>query len=69
MKYMTTFEHIDDYYSSGVQFIGEDLMSANLKKYGLVGDKLEYVHMNNPFPPGKHNGIPGSWLKNPLGGN
>jgi hypothetical protein len=55
-KYMSTFEHIDEYYGSGVQFIGEDLMSANLKKHGLVGDKLEYVHMNNPFPPGPHNG-------------
>jgi hypothetical protein len=57
-KYMSTFEHIDEYYDSGVQFIGEDMMSANLKKHGLVGDKLQYCGMNNPFPPGPHNG---SW--------
>jgi len=55
-KYMTTFEHIDEYYDSGVQFIGEDLMQANLRKHGLVGEKLVYVDMNNPFPPGPHNG-------------
>ena len=56
MKYMSTFDHIDEYYESGVQMIGEDMMRANLHKHGLFGDKLEYVNMNNPFPPGPHNG-------------
>ena len=56
MKYMSTFDYIDDYYNSGVQMTGEDMMRANLRKHGLFGDKLEYVHMNNPFPPGPHNG-------------
>ena len=55
-NYMSTFKYIDEYYDSGVQFIGEDMMSANLKKHGLVGDNLQYVNMNNPFPPGPHNG-------------
>lgn len=55
-KYMATFEYIDDYYEAGVQFIGEDLMQANIRKFGLVGDKLVYCNMNNPFPPGPHNG-------------
>jgi hypothetical protein len=56
MKYMSTFEYIDEYYDSGVQMIGEDMMKANLHKHGLFGEKLEYVNMNNPFPPGPHNG-------------
>lgn len=55
-RYMSTFEYIDDYYESGVQFIGEDLMQANIRKYGLVGEKLVYCNMNNPFSPGPHNG-------------
>jgi hypothetical protein len=55
-KYMTAWDHVDEYYDSGVQFIGEDIMQANLRKHGLVGDKLVYVNMNNPFPPGPHNG-------------
>lgn len=56
MKHMSTFNYIDEYYNSGVQMIGEDMMSANLHKHGLFGDNLEYVNMNNPFPPGPHNG-------------
>lgn len=56
MKYMSTFDYIDEYYAEGNQFIGEDMMRANLHKHGLFGEKLEYVNMNNPFPPGPHNG-------------
>jgi hypothetical protein len=56
LKYMNTWTHKDDYYNSGVQFIGEDLMQANIRKYGLIGEKLVYCNMNNPFPPGLHNG-------------
>lgn len=56
LKYMSTFDYLDEYYNSGVQMIGEDMMRANLHKHGLFGDKLEYVNMNNPFPPGPHNG-------------
>jgi hypothetical protein len=55
-KYMTTWNHVDEYYESGVQMIGEDMMRANLHRYRLVGEKLVYVNMNNPFPPGPHNG-------------
>ena len=55
-KYMTTWDRVDEYYDSGVQFIGEDLMQANIRKFGLIGEKLVYVNMNNPFPPGPHNG-------------
>lgn len=56
MKYMTTFDNIDEYYSNGVMMNGEAMMQANLHKHNLHGDKLEYVNMNNPFSPGKHNG-------------
>lgn len=55
-KYMNTFSHIDEYYANGTQMIGEEMMKANLMHYGLVGTSLVYVDMNNPFPPGKHNG-------------
>jgi hypothetical protein len=55
-KYMSTFKNIDKYYNSGVQFVGEELMKANLHEHGLVGEKLIYVNMNNPFPPGQYNG-------------
>ncbi len=56
LKYMSTWDYVDEYYESGVQFIGEDLMQANLRKHGLTGENLVYVNMNNPFPPGPHNG-------------
>ena len=55
-NYMSTFDNIDSYYGAGNQFIGEDMMRANLHEHGLVGEKLIYVNMNNPFPPGPHNG-------------
>ena len=56
LKYMSTFDCVDEYYESGVVFIGEDLMQANLRKHGLIGENLVYANMNNPFPPGPHNG-------------
>lgn len=56
MKYMSTLINVDKYYNAGNQFIGEDLMRANLHEHGLHGEKLVYVNMNNPFPPGAHNG-------------
>ena len=55
-KYMSTYENIDKYYDAGNQFIGEDLMRANLHEHNLHGENLVYVNMNNPFPPGAHNG-------------
>ena len=56
MKYMSTYVNLDKYYDAGNQFIGEDMMRANLHEHNLYGDKLVYVDMNNPFPPGPHNG-------------
>lgn len=56
LKYMSTFENMDKYYNAGAQFIGEDMMQANLHEHNLHGENLVYVNMNNPFPPGPHNG-------------
>jgi len=56
IKYMSTFVNGDKYYYAGTQFIGEDLMRANLHEHNLHGENLVYVDMNNPFPPGPHNG-------------
>jgi hypothetical protein len=55
-KYMSTFENLDKYYSAGAVFIGENMMQANLHEHNLYGANLVYVNMNNPFPPGRHNG-------------
>ena len=62
-KRMSIWPNMQVFYDSGVQMIGEDMMSAQLKKHNLVGDKLIYVHMNNPFPPGPHNGTPHSLIR------
>jgi len=53
--YMSTYINMDHFYRMGTVMIGEDMMSANIRKYGLVGERLVYVDMNNPFPPGKYN--------------
>lgn len=55
-KYMNTCNNIDEFYDAGTVYIGENMMQANLRKYGLCGDNLVYVNMNNPFPPGQYNG-------------
>ena len=52
-KYMSTFPNIQKYYDSGYQFIGEEMMKANLHEHNL---RVTYVDMNNPFPPGNYNG-------------
>lgn len=57
LKYMSTFRMKDHYYTDlNTTFIGENLMQANLHQHGLTGENLVYVNMNNPFPPGAHNG-------------
>jgi len=55
-RYSETYRHIDEYYSQGYAMNGEDMLQANLRRTGLTGDKLVYVSMNNPFPPGLYNG-------------
>jgi hypothetical protein len=55
-KYANVFNRIDEFYDSGVIMVGEEMMSANWKCEGLVGDNLVYINVNHPFPPGPHNG-------------
>ena len=55
-KRMSIYMNMDHFYDQGVQMIGEDMMRAQLHESGLVGEKLVYVNMNNPFPPGQFNG-------------
>lgn len=54
--YMSTYYFMDYFYKRGVMMIGEDMMAATIQTFGLVGDNLVYLDMNNPFPPGPHNG-------------
>jgi hypothetical protein len=62
-KYARAVEHIDEFYNSGIQYMCEDFMSANWKKYGLVGENLVYCDINHPFPPGEYNGTPHSLIR------
>jgi hypothetical protein len=41
----------------------EDMLSANLKYHSLIGDRLLYVDMKNPFPPGPKNATPHSLIR------
>ena len=55
-QYMATYLNLNVFYDAGYQMNGEEMMKANLHYHGLIGTHLEYVNMNNPFPPGKYNG-------------
>jgi hypothetical protein len=55
-KRMSIYLNMNHFYDQGVQMIGEDMMKAQLHETGLHGEKLVYVNMNNPFPPGEYNG-------------
>lgn len=54
--YSETYLNLDEFYNKGTVMIGEDMLRENLTKHNLIGENLVYVDMNNPFPPGKHNG-------------
>ena len=54
--YTAGYHWIDTFYNQGYQYISEEFMSANLKRVGLVGEKLIYCNVNHPFPPGPYNG-------------
>lgn len=64
--YMSTYLYLKHYYNAGCAMIGEDMMSANLHRHGLIGERLVYVDMNNPFPPGKYNGTPHSLIRDDM---
>lgn len=61
--YMSTYLNLDLYYENGYQMNGEEMLKANLHYHGLIGTHLEYVDMNNPFPPGLYNGTPHSLIR------
>lgn len=64
MKYAKTFDNLDRLYAEqGRVFIGEELLSQQLKNVGLTGRNMAYVDMENPFPPGPHNGNWHSFLR------
>jgi hypothetical protein len=62
-KRMSVFSNMDYFYTKGVQMIGEDMTSAQMKLNNLVGENLIYYDMKNPFPPGPHNGTPHSLIR------
>lgn len=64
--YMSTYLYMNQYYEAGCAMIGEDMMSANLHRHGLIGENLVYVDMKNPFPPGKYNGTPHSLIRDDM---
>lgn len=55
-KRMSIYFNMNHYYDQGVAMIGEDMMRAHLRENNLTGEKLIYVNMHNPFPPGQYNG-------------
>lgn len=64
--YMSTYLYMNEYYEAGCAMIGEDMMSANLHRHGLIGENLVYVDMKNPFPPGLYNGTPHSLIRDDM---
>lgn len=54
-QYHNVFTNLDTFYDIGIPMNGEDMLSANLKTYGLTGENMVYIDMNNPFPPGPYN--------------
>jgi hypothetical protein len=65
-QYMSTYINMETYYKIGYQMNGEEMMSANLHHNGLVGERLIYVDMKNPFPPGLYNGTPHSLIRDDM---
>ena len=61
--YSNTFWTMNLGIEHGSPVVGEDLLSVNLQLYKLVYDKMVYIDMNHPFPPGKYNNTPHSLLR------
>ena len=62
-KYADCFNQINKFYDRGTIMIGEEMMAANWREKGLVGENLVYFNPNHPFPPGPHNGTWHSLLR------
>lgn len=61
--YCSTYMWLEAFYMRGTPMIGEDMLSENLKMFGLNGDNLVYMDMKNPFPPGPYNGTSHSLIR------
>jgi hypothetical protein len=62
-KYMSTYLFMNHFYEQGSIMNAEDMLSENLKYHNLIGEKMVYVDMNNPFPPGPKNATPHSLIR------
>ena len=62
-KYADCFNQIEKFYDRGTIMIGEEMMAANWREKGLIGENLVYFNPNHPFPPGPHNGTWHSLLR------
>lgn len=51
--YCETWRNVSDFYKSGVEMIGEEMLSANLQKYQI---QPYLINLNHPFFPGQYNG-------------
>ena len=66
-KYCSTYLYMNDFYDRmNATMIGEDMLSCNLSKQCLTGDKLIYMNMNNPFPPNGYDSMWNSYLREDL---
>ena len=54
--YMSTYLRMDRYYNSRVEMIGEEMLRSTLNEFGR--ERIGYLDMPPPFPPGPHNGTP-----------
>lgn len=61
--YCSTFKNLDLYFESGCVFNGENMLSANLRFYGLTRDKISYQDMNHPFYKGRYDGMRNSLIR------
>lgn len=64
--YSNTFWNIDRAATLGAPIIGEDLLSVNLQIAGVIRERMVYIDMNHPFPPGRFNNTPHSLLRDEL---
>lgn len=48
--YSTVFDHLDQYYNTGVKMVGEEMLTHHLLVNGL-SDKIQWHDMNHPFYP------------------
>lgn len=65
-KRMSIYLNMDRFYQEGCMMIGEHMLRKQLQLHNLVGDNLNYINMNNPFPPGQYNSTPHSLIRDDI---